>query len=158
MAIVNPNEWTSQYVRNNEETCVEILKRLAGALQDCVAEKDYRLALQCCDGICNGFSLMAGMNPNAYAPMLYAYSFVLAELCLFGVGGSAGMRAAIPPLEDALDFAKDCAKPGRRTAERAKKDAIKIENMLRDLRNGYSVEQIRRTYCPDFPNDIIDGI
>ena len=30
----------------------------------------------------------------------------------------------------------------------------KIENMLRDLQRGVSPDTIRRTYCPDFPNDI----
>jgi len=155
MPIYNPNEWTDSYVRNNIYECRDILERLTGAMQDSIRQRDYRSAILCCDGICNGLSLMAKQNGDQYAPMLYAYSYVLAEILLFGVGGSKGLQAAIPPLQDALDFARDCARPGRRTADRARRDAEKIENMLKDLSRGASIDSVRRTYCPDFPNDIL---
>ena len=155
MPIYNPNEWTDSYVKRNERECVDILERLTGAMQDSISERDYRSAIMCCDGICNGLSLMSKNNADQYVPMLYAYSYILAEILLFGVGGSKGIQAAIPPLQDALDFARDCARPGRRTADRARRDAEKIENMLKDLSRGASIDSVRRTYCPDFPNDIL---
>jgi hypothetical protein len=155
MPIYNPHEWTESYVRNNERECVDILERLNGAMLDSIHQRDYKSAGLCCDGICDGVSLLAKRDPNQYAPMLYGYSFILAEILLFGIGGSGGLRAAIPPLQDALDFAKDCARPGRRTADRAKRDADKIENMLKDLSRGASVDSVRRTYCADFPHDIL---
>ena len=157
MPIYDPHEWTSSYVKYNESECVDILQRLTGAMQDSLREKDFQSVIICCDGICEGLSLMAKQNPNQYAPMLYAYSYMLAEVLLFGIGGSQGLRAAIPPLQDALDFARDCARPGRRTADRARRDVEKIENILRDLNRGVSIDTVRRTYCPDFPRDILDA-
>ena len=156
MPIVNPNEWTPAYVRGNEEECIDILERICGGMKECLAGRDYRTALMACDAICNGVSLLCQLNANLYAPMLYAFSYTLAEICMFGVGGSQGMKAAIPPLQDALDFARDCAKPGRRTEERAKRDAIKIENMLKDIEQGLSIDYLKRTYSPDFPYNIIN--
>lgn len=157
MAIYNPHEWTSSYVRYNEGECVDIMQRITGSMLSYIEERDYLSAIKCCDGICDGVSVMAGVNANQYAPMLYSYSYILAELLLFGVGGSRGLQAAIPPLQDALDFAKDCARPGRRTADRARRDVEKIGGMLTDLQNGVSVDTVRRRYCPDFPNDILEG-
>ena len=142
MAIINPYEWTTSYVKNNEYECVDVMERFTGAMQEYISDRDYLTAAKCCNTICEGLSLMAQCKPDRYAPMLYSYSYIL---------------AAIPPLQDALDFARDCAKPGRRTADRARRDAAKIENMLRDLQRGVSVETIRRTYCPDFPNDILNN-
>lgn len=122
MAITNPSEWTDSYVRYNERECRDILERINGSMKDYVKDRDYRPAIICCNGICDGLSLMAKHNPNEYAPLLYTYSYILAEILLFGIGGSTGLRAAIPPLEDALDFARDCARPGRRTADKARRD------------------------------------
>ena len=154
MAFVPPNEWTKGYVRQNETECIDIMERFTGAMLEYIAERDYLMAARCCDEICYGCAAMACYDPNRYTPMLYGNSYILAEILLFGIGGTKGLQAAIPPLQDALDYARDCAQPGRRTADRARRDAAKIENMLRDLQRGVSPDTIRRTYCPDFPNDI----
>lgn len=156
MIIYDPREWTDSYVKYHENECVDILLRLTGGLRDLIRDGDYRSAAFICNGMCDGLSLMTKYDPNQYCPMLYGYSFILGELLLFGIGGRDGLRAAIPPLQDALDFARNCARPGRRTADRARQDAIKIENMLKDLSRGMSVDSVRRKYCPDFPQDILD--
>lgn len=154
----DPRTWDAGYVRRNERDCVDVLEVMAGGLKECVREGDYATSIQGCDVMCNALSMLAQeCGGDRYAPMLYAYSFILAELCLFGIGGERGLRAGIPPLLDAYDFARSCARPGRRTAERASRDARKMEGMIDALKREEPLSEVRRKYCPDFPYDIING-
>lgn len=164
MDIPNPNSWSSRYVSSNERECVEILQALTAAMAKALQAGEYLAAAHFCDRACSGFSKMCEfISANQYAPMLYAYSYMLGEITLFGVGSngayaSKAREMALAYFEDAYDFARDCAKPGRRTASRAGQDAEKIQNIVSAIRRGYSSNEIMRSYCPDFPRDILDNV
>ena len=156
MSKMDPGTWSAGYVRRHEKKCVEILEMFSAAMQNALKAGNYLAAGQCCNKMCDGLACMAGaLGGDAYAPMLYTYSFILAQIAMFGVGGERGLQAAAPCLQDAYDYALDCAKPGRRTQQKAKQDAELIWGVLVDLKNGYSVEKIKEKYFPDFPNHLI---
>ncbi len=156
MAKTDPAAWSAGYVRRHERQCTEILEMFSAAMQNALKAGEYMAAAQCCNKMCDGLSLLAdNVSADQYAPMLYTYSFILAQIAMFGIGGDRGLQAAIPTLQDAYDFARSCAKPGRRTAQKAAEDAQMIGNLIEDLKNGLSVAAVKEKYCPDFPENLI---
>ncbi len=156
MSKTDPSTWSAGYVQRHERKCVVTLEMFSAAMQKALKEGEYLAAGQCCNKMCDGLSCITGaLGADKYEPMLYTYLFILAQICMFGVGGERGLQAAIPCLQDAYDFAVDCAKPGRRTQSKAKEDVQLIWDIIVDLKNDKSVEEIKNKYFPDFPNHLI---
>ncbi len=147
----DPSQWNSRFAKNNEKECLEILEAMNAAMKNALSEREYLAAAQCCNKLCDGLICMVEANGDRYAPMFYAYSFILSQICMFGIGGERGLRAAIPPLQDAYEYAEKCS----RNSERAKKDATLIGNVIEALKNGYAPEEVKEKFDIDFPENII---
>lgn len=157
MKKIDPANWTSFFMKRKEGFCVEVLERMNGAMQDALSAGDLHAAAHCCDKLCEGLmKLTQSVSRERYAPMLYTYSFILAQIAMFGVGGEKGLRAALPPLEDAYDFACRCASNGFGKPEKVKSDVRLIGGIIDDIKSGRQIEEIKDEYCPDFPDNLIN--
>jgi len=157
MKKIDPANWTSFFMKRKEGFCVEVLERMNGAMQDALSEGDLHAAAHCADKLCEGLlKLTQSVSRQRYAPMLYTYSFILAQIALFGVGGDRGLAAAVPPLQDAYDFAGRCLNDGFGNAEKVASDLEMIGCVIEDVRSGRPIEEIRNEYCPDFPENLIN--
>ena len=157
MKKIDPANWTSFFMKRKEGFCVEVLERMNGAMQDALSEGDLHAAAHCADKLCEGLmKLTQSVSRQRYAPMLYTYSFILAQIALFGVGGDRGLAAAIPPLQDAYDFACKCRSDGFGNPEKVASDLEMIGCVIEDVRSGRPIEEIRNEYCPDFPENLIN--
>lgn len=156
----DPNKWTENYVKSYENRCVATLEAMTDAMNRAVKAGDYLAAVQCCDRCCNGFVLLCKCHGNdKYLPKLYTYSYINAEILLFGVvaekGMQQGMKAAIGNLKDAYDFAVKCTKEVYRVKDKAARDAEKIAGILAELEKGSSLSSIKNKFDIDFPYDLI---
>lgn len=152
----DPSKWSSSFVKKHENVCLDLLERFSGAMNGALSESEYLAAAQCCSKLCDGLIKMAEtISADRYEPMFYSYSFILAQIIMFGIGSEQCVMAAIKPLNDAYNYACSCAENGRRTSEKARVDAELIGNVIRDINNKRSVLEIKNTYCPDFPYNII---
>lgn len=131
---------------------MEVLEAMNAAMKNAASEGEFLAAAQCCNKLCDGLICMVEAHgADKYAVMFYTYSFILSQICMFGIGGERGLRAAIPPLQDAYDYAEKCS----RFSERAKDDAELIGTVISALKNGYSPEEIKERLEIDFPENII---
>lgn len=152
----DPNKWTKSYVQSYENKCVATLEAMTDAMNRAMRAGDYLAAVQCCDRACNGFVLLCECHGNdKYLPKLYTYSYINAEILLFGVGGDKGIQAAIPNLKDAYDFAVKCSKQVYRIKDKAARDAEKIAGILAEIEKGSSLSSIKNKFDIDFPYDLI---
>lgn len=150
----DPSEWTREFVKRNRRECEEIQQMMTAAICNALTHNDYLAAAQGCDAACTGFATMVNVwGIEQYGGALYTYSFLLAEICIFGMGGENGLKACMPPLQDAYDFACKYIKAGGQTAQKAKRDMEKFASMINDINRGVSVEKLREKYSPDFPEE-----
>ena len=143
-------------MKRKEGFCVEVLERMNGAMQDALSEGDLHAAAHCADKLCEGLmKLTRSVSRERYAPMLYTYSFILAQIALFGVGGERGLAAGIPPLRDAYDFARGCERDGFGNPQKVASDVRLIGGIIDDIEAGRPLDEIKGEYCPDFPDNLI---
>jgi len=157
MKKIDPANWTSFFMKRKLAFCLAHPASMNGAMQDALSEGDLHAAAHCADKLCEGLlKLTQSVSRQRYAPMLYTYSFILAQIALFGVGGDRGLAAAVPPLQDAYDFAGRCLNDGFGNAEKVASDLEMIGCVIEDVRSGRPIEEIRNEYCPDFPENLIN--
>ena len=103
----DPNEWTKQFVRQEPEFCMDILRQINATVIDLVREEDYAPAVAGLDRILNGLITFQNAGANV-KPHLCMFSWMEAEIIAFGVDApEENCRAtAIQLYEDARDFAK----------------------------------------------------
>lgn len=156
MKKIDPANWTPFFMKRKERFCVEVLERMNGAMQDALSEGDLHAAAHCADKLCEGLIKLTGsVSRERYAPMLYTYSYILAQIAMFGVGGERGLAAGISPLRDAYDFARGCERDGFGNSEKVASDVRLIGGIITDIESGRPLEEIKDEYCPDFPENLI---
>ncbi len=127
----NPYKWNSTYVKENQEKCRDTLEWLTAWLQNALSARRYSAALEICNWICAGTDIMVGaFGIQKYGGMRYTYSFLLAEIAMFGIGGEKGKDAAISLLEVAHSYVCDYIRFSGLTTEKAEKDAEMFEGMI----------------------------
>lgn len=149
----DPSEWTREFVKRNRRECEEIQQMMTAAIHKALAHKDYVAAWQGCNKACDGFAIMANVfGIEQYGAPLYTYSYLLAEIAIFGIGGEAGLKDGIASLQDSYDFACKYIESGGQISKKAKQDAERCTNMINDIKKGFSIAELWKKYSPDFPD------
>ncbi len=145
----NPHTWNFAYVKEHQWECVDTLEWLTACLQTALGHRGYSGAIEICNQICAGFDIMVSVfGVQQYGGGRYTYSFLLAEIAMFGIGS----ENSIPLLEIAHNYAFDYIKSGGSKTEKAKKDMEMFANMIRDVQHGLSLMEVRRKYDDTFPD------
>lgn len=150
----DPSKWTREFVKRNRRECEEIQQMMTAAICNALAHNDYLAAALACDKACTGFAIMGSVwGVEQYGGPLYTYSFLLAEISMFGGLGDDWVKSGMAPLQDAYDFACKYISAGGRTSQKARKDAETFTNMINDIKRGVSVKELKEKYSPNFPEE-----
>lgn len=139
----DPNEWTKQFVRQEPEFCMDILRQVNATVIDLVREENYAPAVAGLDRILNGLITFQNAGANV-RPHLCMFSWMEAEIIAFGMDAPERNRrnTAIQLYEDARDFAK------------SENTRNSISQIISQLRAGTPLSVMRQERGPDFAEDI----
>ena len=147
----NPFKWSEEYVLTHTNECSDDLLMLLDVSIKLVHENNLADAETGFMHVIYGLDRLSNVDPYFYNPFFYSNCFALAKIYAFGMDKR---EEALSHLRMASDRCLTCTKTDYPDYEKARRDHAVILQMLTDLENGMSLQEFKRLYSGDFPNDI----
>ena len=138
----DPNQWTKEFVLENKDFCIRVIKDHNNQVIDHLKKGEHKLSIVGLDRIMNGLVTMINAGYD-YRSQVCFFSWIEANIMLFGNLEDAPEQNRIKTAKDALLDAKDFAKD-----ETTKKT---ISEIINDINNGYNLSALANKYAQDFP-------
>lgn len=139
----DPNQWTKEFVLENKDFCIRVIKDHNNQVIDHLKKGEHKLSIVGLDRIMNGLVTMINAGYD-YRSQVCFFSWIEANIMLFGNLEDAPEQNRIKTAKDALLDAKDFAKD-----ETTKKT---ISEIINDINKGYSLSTLASKYAEDFPD------
>lgn len=138
----DPNQWTKEFVLENKDFCIRVIKDHNNQVIEHLKKDEHKLSIVGLDRIMNGLVTMINAGYD-YRSQVCFFSWIEANIMLFGNLEDASEQNRIKTAKDALLDAKDFAKD-----ETTKKT---ISEIINDINNGYNLSALANKYAQDFP-------
>ena len=138
----DPNQWTRDFVAENKDFCVGVIKDTNNQVISLLKSGEHKAAIAGLDRILNGLVTMINSGFD-YRSQACFFSWVEANIMLFGELQDAPEQNRINTAKEALLDARDFAK-----SETTKNN---IGAIIDDINKGYSLSELEDKYCTDFP-------
>lgn len=138
----DPNQWTKEFVLENKDFCIRAIKDHNNQVIDHLKKGEHKLSIVGLDRIMNGLVTMINAGYD-YRSQVCFFSWIEANIMLFGNLEDASEQNRIKTAKDALLDAKDFAKD-----ETTKKT---VSEIIDDINKGYNLSSLANKYAQDFP-------
>lgn len=141
----DPNQWTTSFIRNEPQFCMNVLREINATVAGLVEERNFAPAIAGLDRIVNG--LITFQNAGGeFKPHICFFSWVEAEVVAFGVEAPVYKRreTAIQLFRDAYDYASG------QTVKQS------LGPVIEALQGGIDLDELREGFDPEFPDSIVD--
>lgn len=144
----DPNQWDSNFVKENDSFCIDALRYTNKCVIDLLQQGVYDGAVAGIDRVLNGLIMLQNNTQGNYKPHLCMISWMEAFVIAFGVDAPENKKRenVIKCLEDARDFAKS----------ESTKESITL--CINDFSSGASFDEIYESEEHDFPNEVIQTL
>ena len=145
----DPNQWTKEFVIDNKDFCIRIIKDTNNQVIDYIKQGEHKAAIAGLDRILNGLVTMINAGYD-YRSHVCFFSWIEANIMLFGNLPDAPEQNRINTAKATLLDAKDFAK-GETTKNT-------ISEIIDDINKGYDLSALSSKYAGDFPNFEIETL